>query len=166
MPQQLKYPKELLEVAVRESASVAQVLRYLNLKQAGGTQSCISKRIKDYGISTAHFTGQAHNKGKTFEMKRKQAAEVFIKLPPGSTRPKRSLLKRTLLAAGVEEQCSACGLGTDWNDHRLVLHIDHVDGDWLNNTFENLRFLCPNCHSQTLTYGVKGLKRKPSYSNW
>lgn len=34
----------------------------------------------------------------------------------------------------------------------LVLHVDHVDGDAWNNEAENLRFLCPNCHSQTATY--------------
>ena len=40
------------------------------------------------------------------------------------------------------------------------MHIDHIDGDFANNEKENLRFLCPNCHSQTETFGSKRLKKE------
>ncbi|GAB7048084.1 HNH endonuclease signature motif containing protein [Catenuloplanes indicus] len=43
-------------------------------------------------------------------------------------------------------------MGDRWQGRPLKLHVDHIDGDFLNNTAENLRFLCPNCHSQTATY--------------
>ena len=48
-------------------------------------------------------------------------------------------------------KCSKCQI-TDYNNIPIVLEVDHVDGNHTNNTIENLRFLCPNCHSQTLTY--------------
>ena len=51
------------------------------------------------------------------------------------------------------EKCVTCGLGPLWIGNRIVLQIDHIDGDRLNNHLDNLRFLCPNCHSQTETYG-------------
>lgn len=53
----------------------------------------------------------------------------------------------------LEEQNGKCLCGIDkWLDKELVLHLDHIDGNRKNYKRENLRFLCPNCHSQTKTY--------------
>jgi hypothetical protein len=49
--------------------------------------------------------------------------------------------------------CSECNLKTIWNNKPIVLHIDHINGNWYDNNLSNLRFLCPNCHSQTPTWG-------------
>lgn len=50
------------------------------------------------------------------------------------------------------ELCSECGLESVWNGKPIVMHLDHIDGDTSHNDPSNLRFLCPNCHSQTETY--------------
>ncbi|HET6908430.1 MAG TPA: HNH endonuclease [Mycobacteriales bacterium] len=50
------------------------------------------------------------------------------------------------------EVCALCGCDGSWNGRPLRLVIDHVNGDWLDNRIENLRFLCPNCHAQTSTW--------------
>ncbi len=54
------------------------------------------------------------------------------------------------------EKCTLCGQGPTWNGKILVLQVDHVDGNSDNNLPDNLRLLCPNCHTQTDTYGSKG----------
>lgn len=54
------------------------------------------------------------------------------------------------------ETCSKCGLGAEWDNEPLVLQLDHIDGNSDNNFPNNLRLLCPNCHTQTPTWGSKG----------
>lgn len=52
-------------------------------------------------------------------------------------------------------KCAECGCGEVWNGKKITLPIDHIDGNWRNNSPNNLRPLCPNCHSQTDTFGSK-----------
>ena len=51
-------------------------------------------------------------------------------------------------------QCSSCGI-SDWNGKPINLEIDHEDGNPYNDSPSNLRWICPNCHSQTPTYRGK-----------
>lgn len=54
--------------------------------------------------------------------------------------------------------CSTCGIN-EWNGREIGLELDHIDGDSYNNSFSNLRLLCPNCHSQTPTFKNKNKGR-------
>lgn len=69
-------------------------------------------------------------------------------------RQKSFLLRRALIELGIEYKCAICGI-SDWNDTKLNLEIDHIDGESTDNSIINLRFLCPNCHSQTNTFGFR-----------
>jgi hypothetical protein len=79
----------------------------------------------------------------------------FIDTPLSGS--KNSWLRR-FLVENLGETCSDCGIGTTHNGKYLLLEIDHVNGRCNNNVIENLRFLCPNCHSQTATYKAKNSK--------
>lgn len=61
------------------------------------------------------------------------------------------LKQKMLNAEVIDEKCGSCGL-TEWLDQPIALQLDHIDGDSSNHLRDNLRLLCPNCHSQTNTY--------------
>lgn len=68
----------------------------------------------------------------------------------------RILLKKRLLDAGLKKnECALCGQGPVWNGLPLVLQLDHINGVNNDHRIENLRILCPNCHTQTETYAGK-----------
>jgi hypothetical protein len=72
----------------------------------------------------------------------------------------RGAIKRRLLEAGVlENVCSVCGL-RNWLGQPLSMHIDHINGVRNDHRLENLRMLCPNCHSQTPTYAGRNAYRR------
>jgi predicted RNA-binding Zn-ribbon protein involved in translation (DUF1610 family) len=154
-----KYTRALLTEAVANSISIVGVLRYLGIPIAGGNHAHISRKLKQLGIDTSHFKRVAPNRGKPCAW-RLAPEQVLVVRPPGSPRPKPHVLRRVLREIGVSYACKACGIEAQWNGKPIVLHVDHIDGNWLDSREENLRFLCPNCHSQTPTFAgkIKGNK--------
>jgi 5-methylcytosine-specific restriction endonuclease McrA len=67
------------------------------------------------------------------------------------------LLKRLKKERGWDHNCSICKLSA-WNGKPIPLELDHIDGCHTNNTYTNLRAICPNCHAQTDTYKGKNMK--------
>lgn len=68
--------------------------------------------------------------------------------------------RKTVVLEEQNRKCLECGLGEIWNGKKLTLQIDHIDGNNQNNVRENLRGLCPNCHTQTPTYGSKNMSEE------
>lgn len=149
-----KYTRGILEPIVRDATSIHGVLRGLGLKITGGSQSRIKLLLQEYEIDTSHFTGQAHRKGCSGLSKLPWQA-LLVKDRYKGARSHAHRLRRALIESGVPEVCAHCSLGPEWQGTHLRLQIDHKDGDFTNNLRENLQFLCPNCHSQTPSFGVQ-----------
>jgi hypothetical protein len=132
------------------SGSVRQVLGKLGLVESGGNYACAKKRADALGLTKEHMHGQSWNKGKKVGPKR--PVEEYL----SNQRPIQSYkLKNRLLAEGLKQhKCECCGI-TEWNGQPAPIELDHIDGNRYNNTIENLRILCPNCHAQTDTYRGK-----------
>lgn len=59
----------------------------------------------------------------------------------------------------IDYKCNTCFNKGFWLKRKLSLHLDHINGVRNDNRLENLRFLCPNCHSQTDTYCGKNIPK-------
>ncbi len=77
--------------------------------------------------------------------------QILIDTGKASTRSVRNFILENW-----EYKCSKCGI-TDWNGKHIPLHMDHIDGNNKNNVLSNVRWLCPNCHQQTDTWGAKNI---------
>ncbi len=153
-----KYTQELLEPLLLKSRSMADLLARLGLKPTGGNYRHINQRLKALNLDKSHFKGQGWAQGKTKETDegvaksakgiRTPDREVFIRNSSYSTHH----LARRLKQLGWKYRCKECGL-TKWQGKTLTLHVDHINGDHSDHRLENLRFLCPNCHQQTRTWG-------------
>ncbi len=159
-PDAVKWTKEILTAAVADSTNMCQVLRHLGLEVVGGHHTHISRRVKTFDIDTSHFElPSSAGRPKT----RRSPESLLVKQHgPHARRAQSEHLKRALAALGVPEVCRMCGTPPNWRGRPLPLEVDHVDGDWRNNLPENLRLLCPNCHSATDTYRgrAKGRRRR------
>jgi 5-methylcytosine-specific restriction endonuclease McrA len=151
----MKYTREIIEDAVKNSSSYADVMRKLGIKCTGGNHGHIKGVIAKYGINTSHFLGRRTNCGAshTGGPASKSAREILTLNNPGSITTKAFQLRRALIEIGREYCCAECGLADFWNGKELTLQVDHINGDKHDNRPENLRFLCPNCHSQTQNWG-------------
>lgn len=140
---------------------MTEVLRRLGLRISGGAHAHIKRRLAGYGIDTSHFLGQRVNSGVSHRggPAKKAPHEVLVERGDHEPRVVISRIRRALLELGREYRCAGCGLGPVWAGQTLVLQVDHIDGRHQNYRPENLRFLCPNCHSQTVNFGVR------NYSN-
>lgn len=87
--------------------------------------------------------------------------EVFVK---DSTYPRHRLKERVIKEEILEYKCVSCGNKGVHNNNPLVLQLDHINGVNNDHRLENLRFLCPNCHTQQDTYAAKNIIKQKNMS--
>lgn len=141
--------KALLEEAINNSSCQADVLRYLGLRAAGGNNQSLKKWAKTHSLQLPELDQQvAMTKAKAFQ-RTFSDDEVFV---VNSSYANRTHLKTRLRKIWLDWLCADCGVGETWNGKQLVLQLDHINGVYNDHRIENLRLLCPNCHSQTSTF--------------
>jgi len=149
---------EQLVFAVKKARSYRQVIAFLGLRPSGGNYTQIKKYIGELKLDTKHFKGRGWSKGmKGLSIFRIPLEEILVK----NSNFQSYKLKRRLFLAGLKPKyCELCGWAEMTPDGYLPLELDHINGDRYDNRLQNLRILCPNCHSLQPTHRSRIRKKQ------
>lgn len=142
---------------VERSFSYRQVLIGLKLREAGGNYEQVKKYISESALDISHFKGKGWNAGLRGIGRPRVLLENILnnKIPFQSFKLKKRLFQEGL----KKEECEKCGWTQKTEDGYIPLELDHINGNRNDNRLENLRVLCPNCHSLTKEYRGRKLKK-------
>jgi hypothetical protein len=154
MPKKRKWSDEQLVEAIESSLSIRMVLIKLGLIPAGGNYDQVKARIKSLSLDTSHFTGMGwHTGARARTMVPAKPLEELLVINSDVQSYK---LKQKLFCSGMKQpKCELCGWSKRAKDDRIPVELDHINGIRRDNRIENLRILCPNCHSLQSTHRGK-----------
>lgn len=157
-----RWTNDELKIAVQTSASIRAVLIKIGLVPAGGNYRQVSESIKELALDTSHFTGMGWRKNRTFDfIPQRPLSDILV---THSDFQSFKLKKRLYFEGLKTPKCELCDWAEVAQDGRIPVELDHINGDRFDNRLENLRILCPNCHSLQTTH--RGLnQQKPGWRN-
>lgn len=151
--------RETFQKIMNECNMVKEAFDKLQIPFSTGMYKTLRRRIAEENIDISHLkTGVGANKGRKFPGFARAGSLDEILVKDSKYTNKRFLKKRLLESKILPNQCQLCGQLPEWNGKPLTLQLDHKNGDNQDNRLENLRIVCPNCHTQTDTYAGKGNK--------
>lgn len=136
---------------IKESTNISEVLFKLGYSVKGNSWgfSQVRRRMEELKLSLTSFKGK-----NSLAIKHEKTVDPN-KLFKENCKHNRTVLRRYILKHDlIPYKCAICGC-VEWQGKTLSLELDHINGINNDNRLENLRFLCPNCHSQTTTYGSR-----------
>lgn len=162
MPRRKWTNAQLIE-AIKTSTMKKDVFNKLGLSYCSGSYRTLDKYIKLLNIDISHFEDTKKDLYYArAKIRRVPKEEIFFKNSKLDRAYLRTVVKRDCL---IIYKCAECGI-TTWLNKELSLELDHINGCHNDNELDNLRWLCPNCHSQTKTYcGNKRLDTKTAIQN-
>jgi hypothetical protein len=142
--------------ACRGARSVRQVMARLGLdpdRKLG--RRAVERHMRQIGLEPRSLAGQGWGRG-TVQPARYREPLSAILVEGRAVSSTASLEKRLVEVGLLAWRCALCGLDS-WRERPLALQLDHINGDRWDNRRENLRLLCPNCHSQTDTFAGRNV---------
>jgi hypothetical protein len=137
---------------LKKSSTISEVLFKLGYTVKGNSwgYSQIKRRMDDLNLDHSIFKGKSAII-KTTKLNNVKKEDILKE----NCKHQRTVLRRYIIKNNlIPYKCAICGC-TEWQGKTLSLELDHINGINNDNRLENLRFLCPNCHSQTSTYGSR-----------
>jgi len=135
-----KFDKDEIINAINSTQSMQAAARFLKC-----SYSVFKAKASSYNLFTPNPSGKGRIKPRTYKTEK----DVFVVGKFIS-----SCILHKWLNGGCVKKCSECGISS-WRGKEIIIEIDHINGNRLDNRKKNLRFLCPNCHSQTKNYKSK-----------
>ena len=157
-------PRERLEEIVKSSSNFNQVAKAIDGKHSAAPYNVaiLIEAFEHWGIDSSNLSmirrpGAGKARLDDGMLPEEVLDQFFGENPPikSSWATLRRLINRHNL---LPLQCSECGISSKWNGKPLTMQIDHMNGNRDDNRIENLRRLCPNCHTQTDTYCSKNIR--------
>ena|ERR1700690_1986354 len=151
-----KADKETFSSFVNKSSTFTELLLFFNLPNKGSNLKTLKKRLLEDNIDFSHI--RSHSLKRPWqEQKASKIEDILV----SNSSYNRNRLRNRLIKMGILiNQCCLCGQDPEWNDKPLTLQLDHINGISDDNRLENLRILCPNCHTQTENFAGRANKKK------
>jgi 5-methylcytosine-specific restriction endonuclease McrA len=144
---------------LKKSSTISEVLFKLGYTVKGDSwgYSQVKRRMDDLNLDYSIFKGKSAVI-KTNKLNNVRKEDILKE----NCKHQRIVLRRYVIKNNlIPYKCAICGC-TEWQGKTLSLELDHINGINNDNRLENLRFLCPNCHSQTSTYGSRNQQTNSS----
>jgi Zn finger protein HypA/HybF involved in hydrogenase expression len=150
-------PYEEFKEAIESSSFMSEILEKLGYsRQSGSSAKKVKERALRDDISLDHILTYRQSDKRVHYTYNHSLDDILVE---NSKYTNNSRLKiRLIREKMLKNECYECGLPPFWNGKKLTLQLDHINGNNTDNRLSNLRLLCPNCHSQTETFGSKNFK--------
>lgn len=147
-------PAEEFSAAVAAAKSYSDLAEKFGYPNGGSPFWSIKERVKEDQLDTSHFRRRGQW---TAELKTLLPSVVLVQNSPH----RQAVARRKFKEITETYVCEECGQGDEWNGKPLVLQMDHENGNNRDHRPENLRWLCPNCHTQTATFAGRNCITPP-----
>ena len=142
------YKPEEIQEFIKNSHSIREVLEKVGLSSNGsGGYHTIKRYINKYNLSHTFKEGT--------KIKKINDGDVNNFFTVNSFTGRGNIRKKIIKYKLIEYKCNKCGNVGIWQGEKISLQLEHKNGINNDHRLENLCFLCPNCHSQTNTFGSK-----------
>ena len=149
-----KLSNDEIKALLNDSRSFREFLQKIGHSTNGsGSYRSIKNQLLKKEISIPLYSYSHLN---SFFQKKKPISDILVE---NSTHPRHSVKNRIIKEGVIEYKCFKCENKGEWLNEKISLQLEHKNGINNDNRIENLCFLCPNCHSQTNTYGGKSRKK-------
>ena len=152
-----KIPDDEFKKYVSESKTFTEILTRCG--EEFKNINTIKRRITKMNLDVSHIpSGRRHNSGRRFP-KEELSLEVGMSRLTTSSKWKRVHVKNFIIKHSLIPYVCECGVSNRWREKPISLQLEHKNGIANDNRLDNLCFLCPNCHSQTMTFSGKKLTK-------